>query len=574
MLTGQSEILNRVGEAKEETDKESVLETVNIALNDYQIDKYTEKSSELQDFLEKELNVAVTSSGNNLDFIYKEYLFTINKDNLEILIMEKSNIDVQKIFKSVSEMKKYIELTENIYVKTLGYYDSTLGGGAYYQIVNENLSSQADDMMIISLDNGLFAKYITIGNMITARQMGAYGDWIHDDRLNIQTAVNNLNGGILYFEDGIYKISKGININKPITINGESKENSIIKVTEGYALWDSIFRTLDTTNINIQNLTFDGSIEINTRGDKYNTESGYSLLWLENTKNICIQNCILKNNVNSAIILYSNSEDFILKDCTLSNVDCGVILMKYQSDGEYSNYIIENNIFEGHDWSEPVSFYSSCRFSNIQIYNNIFKDKRKGDGIKFSGGSYCQNIVIQNNKFYGQSAMEISSSVEDLVFSNNYIADIQDAFHAVNIQGKCYNVEIKENNFNNDLGSVVWATNSYIQKLKFYKNIVNLGKDAEIFFRGVTGSELLIYENEFLYSGTDSIYSFMFRKLAIDNIKVYDNKYSSKKIKKWIDNSTTQLYAKESEGGAFVINSEGEQEFLHVPYEFTKNVKP
>lgn len=575
VLLGDNGLLNRANSSKEIYNKASVEEEVKIVLNDYEIGKYTGESYELKEFLENELSVTLTASGNNLDFIYKGYLFTINKNNLEILIMEKFNITVSKIFESVAEMKKDTKLTDNIYVKTLGYYNSTMGGGAYYQIVNEDLSSQADDMMIISLDNGLFAKYMTIGNMITARQMGAYGDWIHDDRLSIQTAANNLKGGTLYFETGTYKISSVINIYNPIILNGENKEESILKVSEGYALWDSIFRTLDTANINIQNLTFDGSIEINTRGDKYNTEAGYTLLWLTNTKNICIQNCIFKNNVYSAILLYENTEDLILKDCILSNVDCGLILRNYQNGNEYSNYSIENNIFEGHEWSEPISFDSSGKFSNIQICNNIFKDKRNGNGISFSQESNCKNVTIQNNKFYGQTAMMIfSSNAEDLIFSNNYITDVPDNFHAIYLSGNCYNIELRENSFNNILGDVLFSNTANIQNLKFYKNIVNLIRDAQILYSNVTGSELLIYENEFIYNGNDNIYAFMLRNLTISNIKIYNNKYSSQKIRKWIDNSTTQLYAKENEGGSFVISSEGEYEFLSIPYEFTKNVIP
>lgn len=582
-LIGEKGILTQTIESRKRQEKSSIREEVFLVLSEYQIEKKAKGNTKtLKNFVEEKWNTVVTISGNIYSFIYRNYLFSVNGSTYEILFMEEFKIKVSNTYETVEKMKDDSNLKKNTYVRTLGYYNQELGGGAYYKIVNEELSSQVDDKMIIALNNGLYAKYIVMGNMISAKQMGAYGDGKHDDRLNIQTAVNNLEKGTIYFENGTYKVSSKININKQIALNGENSNNTKIEATEGYALWDNIVKYINTRDIKITNLTFDGYSEVNergttnNRGETYQLGSTYQLLNMENVQNILIENCIFRDNVGGGILLKYGSDNFTMNSCELLDIDCGVILMYYNKDTLYSNYTFTNNLFEGHGYSEPISFYSYGEFNNIIIRENIFKNKNYGDGILFDEKAICSDIIVERNKFYGQHAISIKASkMDNIVFSDNYITGVPDLQHAISISGNNENIEIGRNTFDNIEGDVIYTKeDTYVKDFKIHDNIIKINKTNSIFFNNLKSKDLSIYDNQFSYSGSSDIYVYMLRSVTIDNIKIFDNKYSSNKLRKWIDNSTALLYAKESEGGNFAILSNGQYRYIQAPYELNESIIP
>lgn len=84
-------------------------------------------------------------------------------------------------YNSVADMKKDNSLKEGEQVKTLGYYTKGDGGASEYSIIS---SATANDINIIALDNGLFAKLI-VGSKLYAKQYGVKMDGVTDDTVRL-----------------------------------------------------------------------------------------------------------------------------------------------------------------------------------------------------------------------------------------------------------------------------------------------------------------------------------------------------------------------------------------------------
>lgn len=123
-------------------------------------------------------------------------------------------------FNSVAEMKSY-NLQAGDYAITKGYYSANDGGGANYEIVDDD--NLVDDGGIIhSLTNGLYAKLIIINNVINIKQLGAKStseDLIKNDiKQYIEKYINlldndNYNLLKLYIPGGGYYCSQ-LNISR------------------------------------------------------------------------------------------------------------------------------------------------------------------------------------------------------------------------------------------------------------------------------------------------------------------------------------------------------------------------
>lgn len=132
----------------------------------------------------------------------------------------------QKIFHfdNVASMKNCLTLVAGDVVETLGYYAVNDGGGATYQIVNDN-SLVDDGGSVHDLTNGLKAKLI-IKDEINVKQFGAYGDNSHDDTTFIQNAIDFITNhattetqehletfNVLTIPSGVYKITDTLELN-------------------------------------------------------------------------------------------------------------------------------------------------------------------------------------------------------------------------------------------------------------------------------------------------------------------------------------------------------------------------
>lgn len=91
-------------------------------------------------------------------------------------------------FSTISEMKNNLYVNEGYTVKTLGFYTVGDGGGAYYNIISDIGDDAVDEVSIISLQRGLYAK-LQIEDYVNIKWFGAKIDETTDDSEAFNKAV-------------------------------------------------------------------------------------------------------------------------------------------------------------------------------------------------------------------------------------------------------------------------------------------------------------------------------------------------------------------------------------------------
>lgn len=128
-------------------------------------------------------------------------------------------------FNTVALMKSADNLIAGSYAQTLGYHSLNDGGNGLYKIRTITNSDVVDEAHLIAIgDNNLVAELI-IYNEVHTKQFGCYGDDIHDDTVALQHVIDYATShdiGVVHVDNGIYKISDTLTIDKIIVINGET----------------------------------------------------------------------------------------------------------------------------------------------------------------------------------------------------------------------------------------------------------------------------------------------------------------------------------------------------------------
>lgn len=209
LLLGDNGIITKAKEAKDSYSKSAVKEKVGFLLNEYEIDKATGENAEFAKFLRKNLQVGVAEKEDgSYSFILGDWQVVTSES--KIISIEKFKLDINKTYSSVTDMKNDTSLAAGKIVKTEGYYNKDLGGGAYYDIVSTT-SLSVDNATCIQLDNGLYAELHVINDTVSVNQFGAYGDGEHDDANAIQLALNSKYSNIV-FESVDYRIKSLLRI--------------------------------------------------------------------------------------------------------------------------------------------------------------------------------------------------------------------------------------------------------------------------------------------------------------------------------------------------------------------------
>ena len=155
-------------------------------------------------------------------------------------------------YDTVADMKADINLKAGDMAVTLGYYNINDGGGANYVIVsNANSNSKHYEKLI----NNLKAELI-VGLELNIKQMGAYGDNVHDDSNIIRTALAYIYRAepqkgwrhcrTIYFPHGKYLISKSL-VDTNLSIYGGSFK------FKGDGQFSSVIRCSETVDVIFDN---------------------------------------------------------------------------------------------------------------------------------------------------------------------------------------------------------------------------------------------------------------------------------------------------------------------------------
>lgn len=254
-----------------------------------------------------------------------------------------------RYYENVELMKNDSTLKHNMYVKTKGYYTANDGGCSEYHITNTQSNSYYQE----ELGNGLYATLITDDN-INIKKLGAYGDGEHDDTNYLEYAIQHYK--TISIPSGTFLINETIDINKSISIIGENKSTSIIKINGDI---DGLL--INNSYITIENVTF--------------------------------------NNIEN----YSKS---IIKMLTPSNVVSQIIKNCVFVGVSYTGNAIEFNASDSHGLMQGI--IEKCTFNKFYnaIYVNILDGWNSGTCIKdcwewgcVYGLNYSENSAGTNNAY-------------------------------------------------------------------------------------------------------------------------------------------------------------------------------
>lgn len=131
--------------------------------------------------------------------------------------------NITLIFNNVAEMKASDKIKEGYTLKTQGFYTAGDGGGADYVVKDTANNYTPDEASIITLKNNLFA-HLIIQDVLNVKQMGAYGDGIHDDTDVLRNKIfltgnHDIQKYTVYFPKGDYLISEALETSTDYTFN-------------------------------------------------------------------------------------------------------------------------------------------------------------------------------------------------------------------------------------------------------------------------------------------------------------------------------------------------------------------
>ena len=364
LTIGENGIFKQATRAGEEYSKAEAKEKVSLLLTQYGIEKATNQSSNLGEFLRKNLQVGVAQNQDNTySFLLDKWQIVTNED--EVISIEEFKLEVDKTYPNVASMKTDTELTEGQLVQTEGYWDKQYGGSTYYDIVSST-SLTVDNGKCIQLDNGLYAELHAINDTVTVNQFGAYGDGEHDDAEAIQLALNAGYGNVS-FEGERYKFGSRIRINTSnLSIIGNNatlfwNEEVTFETWEQFYIMGS--QVSHVNNIDIFNLNFENR---NVNG----VESLQLLLIY--CDNIYISGCnfniyeIDENKSRQITNIWISREfsNITIEECRLINLTNGEVggniwISGSTNDNNYisSNVVIQNNYIEKSCHDESLAIW-------------------------------------------------------------------------------------------------------------------------------------------------------------------------------------------------------------------------
>ena len=347
-------------------------------------------------------------------------------------------------FDTVDDMKQATNLTNGSYTKTLGFYNMNDGGEGTYKVRTKTVDDVVDNASIIQLyDNTLIAELI-FKDYISAKQFGAYGDNIHDDTLTLQNAINYClsKNGILKINNGIYKITDTLNINKTIKIYGEFNQG---KTNDDLIYGAEIHQTgtnKSIFNINGNNygsifenmrLSGDGSDYLNgtTIGISQSQNSYFSEFIIKNIHfSYFLQNGIVLDDTsigtidscdfgeNTVALLINKGSRINISNCNFWNNN---VAIKIKNATDLS--ILNNWIESVHNDSIGLLLQAPSRILFSSLLNNTFNminTSIKFDGITNITEYMCFDMInIKNNRFTGSSPFIIDMKNSDNVQNTN-----------------------------------------------------------------------------------------------------------------------------------------------------------
>ena len=554
LLLGDNGIITKAKEAQDSYSKSAVKEKVGFLLNEYEIDKATGENAEFAKFLRKNLQVGVAEKEDgSYSFILGDWQVVTSES--KIISIEKFKLDINKTYSSVTDMKNDTSLAAGKIVKTEGYYNKDLGGGAYYDIVSTT-SLSVDNATCIQLDNGLYAELHVINDTVSVNQFGAYGDGEHDDANAIQLALNSKYSNIV-FESVDYRIKSLLRIKNSNTflIGNNAKiiyGNDFVWSDNSCAIYIVGSNTRHISNIGIYGITLYEDTIVSERENVMVRIEYAENLDFYNT-NIIATNVKENNRKVTNIDLKEYWKNINIIGCELINLTDGNvggnIWIRAGKEGT-GNIKMEKNYISKSCHDETIAIFGNEEINNVIIQENEFKIDETNVTVKSSpiinigeNMNKLTNVKFLNNNLdikAGSLLFWISNS-EDVKINNNSI-------NFENISGNPYMQYFKEEESANN---VEIANNDIAIKgegiLRAYifdsiDNIENNKINVKIDFCSIFKDCSFIKNNEIIIdndlNGNDYSRVFEYRKDCLKDINVMNNKI---KMKRTVDEKVVQL---------------------------------
>lgn len=263
----------------------------------------------------------------------------------------------------------------------------------------------------------------------------------------------------------------------------------------GFLNYSSAF---PNTSVSIKNSRFEGntgterttrffSIE-NYRGSQISDISFDNVVFLENSMNSPESNLIFYNNRG-----FDNVSNVNIKDCFFDKNSEGLVNI---GSNDALNTVIENCTFKKNDSPIP-NLEAQIRIKNLeQLHVEIIDCEFDYSLSDFSGSSLLAlfdigsqtdtaNVRVENSDFFGSKFTPLnkrlmnigSSSVVDVLWNNNELADFYSQASILNFSGKANSlIEIKSSTFRGDpdesLNGLIYSGTDSLVDLKWDDNIV------------------------------------------------------------------------------------------------------
>lgn len=251
-------------------------------------------------------------------------------------------------------------------------------------------------------------------DVVSVRDFGAVGDGVTDDSAAINNALKAAVSNTLYIPSGVYILAKPIYIPSNVTIAGDGA-NTVLMAVPSYGVSKDLIKTRNSHNISVKNITISGNILYNTREMGHSPVDGIHMFDIWTSSDISFESCYFIDNVYAGIRVVGECSNIKVNNCKFTNIDCGVITL---GKGNVSNLTVTNSLFDGHEWSEPISLFGTGTYSNITITDNTIKNKLYGTSIALVRGPIIDFIVANNTVYNCATGIVIEKGSNGIIENN------------------------------------------------------------------------------------------------------------------------------------------------------------
>jgi len=293
---------------------------------------------------------------------------------------------------------------------------------------------------------------------VNVKNFGAVGNGTTDDYSAIQSAINSVSSGIVYFPAGPYLITKGLVVNSNNTVLMGSGKNTASMIVSAC---NSNIITVNGMRCSIDGLAIDGNGNgKNGRGYNKNGDGIVINGTQSEVSNCIIQNCA-GNGINAPYVQTSNHNKNISNCKIYTCKQAGIIVSS--NDMYIKDCEIANN--EGNQ--QVILAGANNRMYNCHIWSaDQYMTNKNTVGVEIrGGGGQVQGCVFDRNNKYGLSINPNKfQSVNTAIVANNWF--YQNGVSGIHFIGGS-NIVITGNAFRND-GAGTFAISGEGDK---YKNI-------------------------------------------------------------------------------------------------------